>query len=174
MVQGGDGLGDVERLGMGDGRHRDQPDVRSDGGDACSDQYGVAATGQPPRADGFAASGLGHQGVVDGEEVQQTALSGGRQARPVPAAEHRLARRVGAQRGSPRVRVPAGAVEPNAQVQLIGGHARHSPPQAGGAPTASLRSACITSRFIEGLGLGLAVARRQVDPHVAAGGDDVL
>ena len=178
VVQGGDGLGDVERLGVGDGCHRDQPDVRGDRGDARGDQHGVAATGQPPWADGFAAAGLGHQGVVDGEEVQQTALSGGRQAGPVPAAEHRLRARVGGQRGAPRLRVPAVAVERNAQVQQFGAcHARSFTKAIGKTgPTRGQRlgKPGVAGRFIERLGLGLAVARRQVDPPVAPGGDDAL
>ena len=44
---------------------------------------------------------------------------GGRQAGPVPAAEHRFRRGVGGQRGSPGPRMPAIAVERNAQMQLI-------------------------------------------------------
>ena len=67
----------------------------------------------------FAASGLGHQGVVDGEEVQQAALGSGRQAGPVPAAEHRPGRGIGGQRASPRLRMPAVAVERNAELQLV-------------------------------------------------------
>ena len=120
MIQGGDGFGDVERLGVGDGGHRNQPDVLGDRGDACGDQYGVGATGQPPRADRFAATGLRRQRVVDGEEVQQAALRGGRQAGPIPPAEHRFRRGIGGERGSPGLPVPAVAVERNAEVQLIG------------------------------------------------------
>ena len=70
MIQCRDGLGEVERLGVGDGGHRDQTDVLGDRGDSRRDEDGVAAAGQPPRAERFTPSRLGLQGVVDGEEIQ--------------------------------------------------------------------------------------------------------
>jgi hypothetical protein len=113
-VKRGNGFRDVERLGVGHGRNRYQTDVPSRGCDAGRHQHGVGTAGQAPRVDLLAAAGLGHQSVIDGEEVKQPAFGHGRQAGPVAATGDRLG---GAGR-LPRPRVPAVTVQGDREVQI--------------------------------------------------------
>ncbi|EUA68682.1 nitrilotriacetate monooxygenase component A domain protein [Mycobacterium xenopi 4042] len=69
--------------------------------DARGNQHDVRAPGEPARVDCLAPSGLGHQGVIDGEKVQQPSLRGGR---------------IGGQRRPPGLRMPPITVERDAQV----------------------------------------------------------
>ncbi len=121
IVKGGDGFGDVEGLGVGDRRHRNQADVARRRSNARRDQHGIPTTGEPSRVDPFATPRLRHQAVVDGEEVEQSAFGGGRQIGPVASAEHRRGAGLRPERGPPGLRVPSVSVQRDGQVQRLAG-----------------------------------------------------
>jgi len=76
VVQRGDGLGQVERLRVGGDRGRHEPDVPGDRRGPGRDQHRVQLAPDPVRA-GVGLEvviGLQAQPVLDGEEVQQSAL----------------------------------------------------------------------------------------------------
>ena len=89
IVEGGDRLGDVERLGVGGDHGRHQPDVPGQRGDAGGDEHGVQ-----PAADLVGAPvglrearGLEPERVLDGHEVEQAALGLGDEVGPVLGGE---------------------------------------------------------------------------------------
>ena len=116
VVQGGDGLGQMKRLGVGGDRGRHQPDVPGGGRDPGRDQHRVQAAADPvgARVGPEVVVGLQVQAVLDGEEVQQPALGLLSQLGPVAGGEQSLRLRVGL---APRAGMPASAVEGNRQVQ---------------------------------------------------------
>ncbi len=114
-VKRGNGFGDVEGLGVGDGRDRDEPDVTGDGCDPRCDEHRVRPARQPPRVDFGAASTLRGERIVERHEVQQPAFGGDREAGPVAAAGD--GRRAG--RLPPRLGMPAVAVECDRQMQMF-------------------------------------------------------
>ena len=111
----------------------------------------------------------GGERVVEGHEVQQSAFGGGGQAGPVPATRHGLEVR----RVPPCLRVPAVAVERDREVQMLGHGSVFCERDRidlalGGQRLGQPR---VSRRQVQRLGLGLAVAGRQIDAPVAAGGD---
>ena len=116
VVQGGDGLGQVERLGVGGDRGRHEPDMPGGGGDPGRDQHRVQTAPDPVGAgvSRQAVVGLKIQAVLDGEEVEQAALGLLSQLGPVAGGEQPLRSRVGF---APRGGMPASAVEGDGQVQ---------------------------------------------------------
>ena len=149
---------------MGDGRDGYQTDVAGRRGDARGHQDGVGAAGGPARVDVLATPRLRHQGVIDGEEVEQTAFGGGGQCRPVPAADHRrqvrpAARPAGASRSRPARPRRAGVRSSECLLERDGidlalGGQRFGQPDVPG-------------RQVQRLGLGLPVTGGQVDAPVA-------
>lgn len=118
-IQRRDGLGDVERLGMGHGGHRNEPDVVSKRCDPGRDQDGVCPTGQSARVDFLPPPRLGAKTVIDGEKVQQAAFGGGGKPCPVPARGHRRSARFGGQGAPPGLRMPPVTVERDAEMQRV-------------------------------------------------------
>lgn len=98
----------MKRLGVRDGGHRDQPDAARRRRDPRSDQDGVEA--------GTRTTGV--QGVLDGENVQQCMFGDPRLTRPVAATGDRF----GGRSRPPGLRVPAVAVEGDAEIQGVEGH----------------------------------------------------
>jgi hypothetical protein len=123
VVQGGDGLGQVERLGVGGDRGRHEPDVPGGWRGPGRDQDRVQAAPDPvgARVGLEVVVGLQVQPVLDGEEVQQAALGLLSQLGPVTGGEQSIRLGVGL---APRGGMPASAVESNRQVQggLVGHH----------------------------------------------------
>jgi hypothetical protein len=122
VVQGGDGLGQVERLGVGGDRGRHEPDVLGGGGGPGRDQHRVQAAPDPVGAGVGLETfvGLQVEAVLDGEEVKQATFGLLSQLGPVAGGEQPLRLRV---RLAPRGGMPAGAVEGDRQVQgSRGGH----------------------------------------------------
>ena len=115
-VKRGNRFGYMEGFGVGDGRDRDEPDVVGHRRHPGRDEDGIGPSRQPTRFDLGAAPPLRGERVVEGQEVQQPALGRGGQAGPVAAAGDGLTVR----RVSPRLRMPAVAVERDAQVQMPG------------------------------------------------------
>ena len=74
IVEGGDGLRDVERLGMCRGGYRHYPDGRRAGGDPCRDEHGIESSTHLvcPFVDGAAPSRLHGQRILNGHKVEQT------------------------------------------------------------------------------------------------------
>lgn len=99
IVEGGDRLGDMERLRVGGHHGRNQSYVAGEGGDAGGDQDGVQPSAYLVRAAVGTGDlrGLEAERVLDGHEVEQAALGLGDQIRPVCGGEqitgagHRLA-----------------------------------------------------------------------------------
>ena len=122
VVQGGDGPGQVERLGMGGDGGRHEPDVPGGGGGPGRDQHRVEAAPDPVGAGvgRQAVVGLQVQAVLNGEEVQQAAFGVAGQLGPVTGGEQPL--RLGI-RLAPRGGMPASAVESDREMQ--GGRGRH-------------------------------------------------
>ncbi|MGX1273647.1 hypothetical protein RKD18_006841 [Streptomyces phaeoluteigriseus] len=116
VVEGGDGLGDVERLRVGGHHGRDQSYVAGQGGDSGGDQDRVE-----PAADLVGAlvrveevGGLRAETVLDGDEVEQSALGLGHLVGPVGGGEQLAG---AGDRLAPGGGVPAGAVEGDGEVQ---------------------------------------------------------
>ena len=118
VVQGGDGLGHVERLGVGDQGRRHQADVPGQRGDPGGDQHGVEPSpdlvGAVVRI-GEAVAGLQAERVLDGDEVEQPALGLAGPGRP--SSPRRTARSGRAARLAPGGGMPARAVQRDGQMQ---------------------------------------------------------
>ena len=130
VVQRGDGLGQVKRLGVGGDRGRHEADVPGGGGGPGRDQHRVQTAPDPvgARVGRRAVVGLQVQPVLDGEEVQQAALGLLSQPGPVAGGEQPLRLRGGF---APRGGMPASAVEGDRQVQV--GRGGHHDLRSGGA-----------------------------------------
>lgn len=85
VVEGGDGLGDVERFGVGrdDGRH--QPDVAGARGHSRCDENRVEAATHPvgPTVGPQGVVGLQRETVLDGDEADRSAFGLDDQVGPV-------------------------------------------------------------------------------------------
>jgi hypothetical protein len=152
-VEGGDRLGQVERLGVGDQGGRHQADVPGERRDAGGDEDGVEPAAHPVGAvvGPEPVVGLQREGVLEGDQVEQAGLGLADQVGPVPGGEQ--LRRAGV-RLAPGSGVPAGAVQGDGQVQVAGvqgvrhgrtppaartGSARRPPrPRAAGSPRAAV------------------------------------
>src|ERR1017187_3251453 len=125
VVESRDRLRDVERLGVGDDRGRNQPAVSGQRRDPSRDEHRVQPPahlvdwpGRPGRL--AVAGGLQAQAVFDRDKVEQAALGLADQVGPVARREELARSRL---RLAPRGGVPAGAVERDGEVQ--GGWSRH-------------------------------------------------
>jgi hypothetical protein len=116
VVEGGDRLGYVERLGVRGHHRRHQADVAGERRDPGRDEHGVEAAADLVGAAVQLAvvRGLQAEAVLEGDEVEQAALGLGDQVGPVRGGEqvagpgHRL---------PPGGGVPAGAVEGDGEMQ---------------------------------------------------------
>lgn len=119
MVQGGDRLGYVEGLGVGGGHGRNQSDVPGQRCDAGGGEHRVQPPADLVRAPvgPFRRGGLEGEGVLEGDEVQQSGLGFGDGIGPVAGREEFAG--PGA-RLAPGGRVPARAVERDGEVQRFG------------------------------------------------------
>ncbi len=127
VVEGGDRLGDVEGLGMGDRHSRHESDAPGMRGDPSGDRDRIETSAYlvSPIVRALVTRGLPRQGVLDRHEVQQTALGLVRQVGPVPGGEQVVGPSVGL---PPCGGMPARAIERDSKVQCGGwGHRSVSP-----------------------------------------------
>ncbi len=123
VVEGGDRLGEVERLGVRGHHGRDEADVPGQRGDPGGDQYGVepaaylvgAVVGVEEEG------GLEAEAVLDRDEVEQPPLGLGDLVGPVPGGEQLPG---AGDRLAPGGGVPAGAVEGDGEMEGGGGGGR--------------------------------------------------
>ena len=115
-VKRGNGFGDVEWLRMGDGGDRNEADVSGHRRDPRGNQNRVGPACQPARLDLGSAAPLRGERVVKGHEVQQPALGGDDEIRPVASAGDGL----GVLASPPGLGMPAVSVECDSQVHGLG------------------------------------------------------
>ena len=118
VVERGDRLGQMKRLGVGRDRGRDEPDVPGDGRHPGRDQHRVQAAADPVGALVAAEPvvGLQVEPVLDRDEVEQAAFRLLDEVHPVGGGEKPLRLRV---RFPPGGRVPARVVERDREMQGV-------------------------------------------------------
>ncbi len=118
VVQGGDGLRQMKRLGMGGDRGRHQPDVVRSGGRPGGDQHRVETSANPVGAviGTERVVGLQREPVFERDEVQKAPLGLEHQVGPVTRRQQLGGAGLGL---APCGRVPARPVQRDRQVQVV-------------------------------------------------------